>query len=68
MARAVISSSGRRAAYEPIYDIEPRTGASIEVFYAERVLAQSFGASGSGWFWWTLPVRLRAGHTDWPIH
>jgi len=53
MARAVISNPTRRAAYEPVYDRDPQTGATIEVFYADRALARSFGASGPGWFWWT---------------
>ena len=53
MARAIVTSkTGRRAAYEPLYDINKRTGVSIEVFYANRVLAKSFGARGGGWFWW----------------
>ena len=53
MARAVISGAERRAALEPFYDIDPRTGAGVEVFYADRVLARSFSARGAGWFWWT---------------
>ena len=49
MARAVISDPKRRPALEPLYeDIDPRTGASIEVFYADRVLAGSFGTRGAG--------------------
>jgi hypothetical protein len=52
MARAVISDPKRRPAFEPLYDIDPRTGASIEVFYADRVLAKSFGTGGAGWCWW----------------
>ena len=61
VARAVISG-----ALEPLYDIDPRTGTSIQVFYADRVLAQSFGTSGPGWFWWTcrpecLPDVLTVG-------
>jgi hypothetical protein len=52
MARAVISDPKRRSAFEPLYDIDPRTGASIEVFYADRVLAGSFGTRGAGWCWW----------------
>ena len=35
--------------HEPIYDIVPETGVSIEVFYADRVLAESFGTRGAGW-------------------
>jgi hypothetical protein len=52
MARAIVSRMERRPAYEPLYDIDPRTGASIEVFYADRVLAESFGTGGAGWCWW----------------
>jgi hypothetical protein len=29
----------------------PRTGARIEVFYADRSL-ETFGRCGAGWFWW----------------
>ncbi len=53
MARAVIFESKRCLQYEPFYDIDPRTGASIEVFYADRVLAKSFGTHCVGWFWWS---------------
>jgi len=52
VARAVISDPKRRATFEPLYDIDPRSGASIEVFFADRVLAESFGAGGAGWCWW----------------
>lgn len=41
----------RSAAGEPLYDTDPQTGESIEVFYADPVLAQSFG-TGRGWHWW----------------
>ena len=37
--------------YEPFFDVDPLTGASIEVFYADRTL-ESFGREGAGWFWW----------------
>ena len=52
MARAIISDRMGRAAYEPLYDMDPRTGASVEVFFADRVLAQSFGTA-EGWYWWS---------------
>ena len=66
MARAVNSDAKRRAVLEPLYDFDPRTGTSIEVFYVDHVLAQSFGARGPGWFWWTrhdgfLPDDIPAG-------
>jgi hypothetical protein len=38
-------------AHEAFFDIHPVTGASIEVFYADRSL-ETFGRCGSGWFWW----------------
>ena len=66
MARAVISDPKRHAAYEPLYEIDPQTGASVEIFYADRALARSFGTSEAGWFWWTchsgsLPHDLPSG-------
>ena len=41
-----------RAAHEPLFDVHPRTGNSIEVFYADRAL-ETFGKVGAGWFWCT---------------
>jgi hypothetical protein len=37
--------------HETIFDVHPRTGISIEVFYSDRTL-ETFGRCGSGWFWW----------------
>jgi hypothetical protein len=37
--------------YEPLFDVHRATGASIEVFFADRRLA-TFGKAGAGWFWW----------------
>jgi hypothetical protein len=54
----VASDPQRR--YEPLYDVDPKTGATIEIFYADRVLA---GMSGAGWHWW----KGSPGHVpDWP--
>ena len=44
--------SRRRNMFEPLYDVDPRTGAAIEVFYADDVLARSF-RTRPGWFWWS---------------
>ena len=41
----------QQACREPIHDVHPLTGISIEVFYADRTL-ETFGRCGSGWFWW----------------
>jgi hypothetical protein len=43
---------GQRAWRESLFDVHPRTGASIEVFYTDRTL-ETFGKGGSGWFWQT---------------
>jgi hypothetical protein len=53
VARAVISDPKRHTAGEPLYDIDPQTGASVEIFYADGAVASSFGAREAGWFWWT---------------
>ena len=42
---------GQRAWRESLFDVHPRTGASIEVFYSDRTL-ETFGRGGAGWFWW----------------
>jgi hypothetical protein len=68
VARAVISDPKRRTAYEPLYDIDPQTGASVEVFYADCALARSFGAGGEGWFWWACqPGCLPDGRPTGPF-
>jgi hypothetical protein len=46
MARPKLRESAR---HEPLFDIHPLTGASIEVFYSDRRLA-TFGRCGAGWF------------------
>ena len=48
MARGIVSKMDRRPAFEALYEIDPRTGASIEVFYADRGLAESFGTRCAG--------------------
>jgi hypothetical protein len=62
------SVHARRSLYEPVYDVDPRTGDRIEAFYADEVLAKSFGKY-AGWFWWNckcgfLPGGLLSG----PFH
>jgi hypothetical protein len=47
----VTSSMQQRASREPLYDTNPVTGVSIEVFYSDRTL-ETFGRGGAGWFWW----------------
>jgi hypothetical protein len=54
---APTSNSKQRTRFEPFYDIDPRTGVSFEIFYADRAL-ETFGRCGSGWFWWSR----RRGH------
>jgi len=50
--RNAVNSSGQRAHCEPLHDINPRTGVTFEVFYADRSL-ETFGRGGAGWFWWS---------------
>jgi hypothetical protein len=66
VAPAVISDPKRHAASEPLYDIDPQTGASVEIFYADTTVARSLGTAVAGWFWWTcqsgsLPADLPSG-------
>jgi hypothetical protein len=49
---------------EPLFDVHPVTGASIEVFYADRTL-ETFGRGCSGWFW---GPRRRGFAPDGPTH
>jgi hypothetical protein len=46
------SNPRQRAPREPLFDVHPQTGASIEVFYADRAL-ETFGRCAPGWFWWS---------------
>src|SRR3954452_7223021 len=39
----------RAPGHEPLFDIHPGTGATIEVFYDDRAL-ETFGRVGAGWF------------------
>ena len=56
------------AAMAVAYDIDPQTGASVEVFYADCALAKSFGARGEGWFWWACePACLPVGPPTGPF-
>jgi hypothetical protein len=58
----VISNPRQHVRREPLYDIDPRTGTSIEVFYADRAL-ETFGRCGAGWFWQS---RRRGSSPDGP--
>jgi len=40
----------RNPRFAPLFDVDPVTGATIEVFYADRSL-ETFGRGDSGWFW-----------------
>jgi hypothetical protein len=47
----------QRSRREPLFDVHPRTGTSIEVFYADLTL-ETFGRCGAGWFWWSSRYGL----------
>ncbi len=50
MAIAISSRPARRAQCA-FYDVDPRSGETIEIFYADALVAQSFGAHAAGWYW-----------------
>jgi hypothetical protein len=52
MAPRVLSNPRRPARHEPLFDIHPLTGVTIEVLYWDRTL-ETFGRGGAGWFWWS---------------
>jgi hypothetical protein len=49
--QTLTAGPGKRAGREPLFDIHPQTGATIEVFYSDRTM-ETFGRCGAGWFWW----------------
>jgi hypothetical protein len=50
MATTVNSQSMRRTSFA-LYEIDPKSGATVEIFYADIALAQYFGARGADWYW-----------------
>ena len=56
------TSAPQRSRLEPLFDINPLTGISIEVFCSDRTL-ETFGRGGCGWFWWS---RRRGFSPDGP--
>jgi hypothetical protein len=57
-----------QGSHYPLYDIDPQTGATIEIFYAYRAL-ETFGKCGADWFWCSHRRGLSpAGPpSKWPI-
>ena len=51
----MVSFDGTNPKFAPLFDVDPTTGRSIEVFYADRAL-ETFGKSGAGWFWHARPL------------
>jgi hypothetical protein len=64
---ACLVTSCAKRAYEPLYEIDPHTGITIEIFYADQVLAASFGAN-AGWYWWSCHRGSRPGQPHGPFH
>jgi hypothetical protein len=50
--------------HAPFFDVDPVTGRSIEVFYADQTL-ETFGKRGAGWFW---HARRRRFAPEGPAH
>jgi hypothetical protein len=49
-----------------LYEIDPRSGATVEIFYADSAVAQSFGARGAGFL--LAKARLLARRAEWSVH
>jgi hypothetical protein len=49
MATAISSRAARRVEFA-FYEIS-KSGQTIEIFFADRVFARSFGARAAGWYW-----------------
>jgi hypothetical protein len=58
--RPKTAASDRSAKFEPIYDVDPITGGTIEVFFADHV----FDGMRGGWHWWKSGSP--GGVPDWP--
>src|SRR3954454_10309379 len=56
MARPM-NSAKQTAGGEPTCDVDPVSGATIEVFYADQASASCFGVSSAGWLWWCSKGR-----------
>jgi hypothetical protein len=48
---AIAHSHTPRRAGCALYEIDPRSGATIEIFYADGAFAQSIGTRGAGFYW-----------------
>jgi hypothetical protein len=48
---SAINSHPARPAECAFYEVDPQSGATIEMFYADRERAQAFGSRGAGWYW-----------------
>jgi hypothetical protein len=62
-----IAARDRYPRHEPLYDVDTRTGATIEVFYADPALAKSLGMRGAGWCWWTCQRGCLPGRAIGPF-
>ena len=65
MART-ISDGSASTAFEPLFEINPQTGATVEVFFADRAL-ETFGRCGAGWFWCARRRGYLAGSAQGPF-
>lgn len=66
--QAATSNHRQISRHEPLFDVDPQTGAGIEVFYADRTL-ETFGRCGPGWFWWSRRRGYApAGPANGPFH
>jgi hypothetical protein len=55
----VASGLARSTKFEPLYDVDPSTGTTFEVFFADQV----FAGMRRGWYWWSCK---RGSLPEWP--
>ncbi len=48
--RDALPSRTANPKHGPLFDVDPRAGISLEVFFADRRL-KTFGRCSAGWFW-----------------
>lgn len=54
--------SKQLATREPLYDVHPVTGRTVEVFFMNNDVAASFGLRTTGWAWWSCAQGQMPDH------
>jgi hypothetical protein len=63
---SAINSHPARPAGCAFYEVDPQSGATIEMFYADRERAQAFGSRAAGRYW--RKCGCSPGCAEWSVH